>query len=411
MPVNTLPPTRVLEQPGAPNNTFWSEDFGAYVDAYTGGTWPLNIGIDLSPMFEMMTPIETPLTATNTAAGGMIMPSRPAQQTEVYWGTEDIILPYSKLKVAIAATGTTALDVMDSARFRVGDVLSVSSEKMLVTAVVDSDTLTVTRAQLGTSALASIAIDTPIYAIGRIAAEGSDPIDMDGRDVDLFSNYTQIIGPYRIAFTGTAQAIQYGPLHVDEVSYQIAQRLKEINMRREFAHYHGTKYKSGRNRSMAGIRHYIAGAGVVDAASTTLDIAPIGAMLGALWGRGGVEGELILMANPAAFATLNAVNDTKIRTVYTDNRRGLTPVSYVDTEYGSIQCVRNRWMPAKEAVMFRSGQAVKRPLRPVQTSPLPAGGDYSAWMVVGEESLEFKMPQLSGIFTNLNYVSLMQTQG
>lgn len=407
----TFPPTRVVETPGVPNNTFWSEDFGAYVDAYTSGTWPLNLAVDLSPAFEMLSPIETPLTATNTANGGYVMPSRPASQTEIYWGTEDIIIPYSKLKVAVASNSQTNLEVTDSARFRVGDVLAVSTEKVLVTAVVDSDTLTVTRAQLGTTALAAVAIDHPVYAIGRIAPEGSDPLDMDARDVDLFSNYTQILGPYRIAFTGTAQAIQYGPVRTDEISHQMMARMKEINLRREFTHYHGTKYKSGRNRSMAGIRHYIAGAGIVDAASTTLDVTPIAAMLGALWGRGGVDGELVLMANPAAFATLNAANDTKIRTVYTDNRRGLTPVSYVDTEYGSIQCVRNRWMPAKEAVMFRSGQAVKRPLRPVQATPLPAGGDYSAWMMVGEETLEFKAPQLSGIFTNLSYVSLTSVSG
>lgn len=407
----TFPPTRVVESPGSPNNTFWSEDFGAYVDAYTSGTWPLNLAVDVSPMFEFLSEVETPLTGTNTVNGGYVMPSRPATQTEVYWGTEDIIIPFSALKVAVATNSQTNLEVDDSARFRVGDVLAVSTEKMLITAIVDADTLTVTRAQLGTTALASIAIDTPVYAIGRIAPEGSDPLDMDARDVDLFSNYTQIIGPYRIAFTGTAQAIQYGPIHSDEISHQMAARVKEINLRREFTHYHGTKYKSGRNRSMAGIRHYIAGAGTVDASSTALDLTSVPAALGAVWGRGGMVGDLVLMANPAGYATLNAINATAIRTTYFDNRRGLTPAQFVDTEYGSVLLLRNRWMPGKEAVIFRTGQAVRRPLRPLQVTPLPSSGDYSAWMMVGEETLEFKSPQLSAIFTNLSYTSLVPTSG
>lgn len=407
----TFPPTRVIESPGAPNNTFWSEDFGAYVDAYTAGTWPLNIAIDLDPAFELLSNIETPLTAFNTPGGGYVMGSRPARATEVYWGTEDIIVPYSKLKAGVATNVQTNLEVDDSARFRVGDVVAVSTEKMTVTAIVDADTLTVTRGSHGTTALATIAISTPVYALGRVAAEGSDPLELDARDVDLFSNFTQILGPYSIKFTNTARAIEYGPIRNDEVSHQVMQRLKEINMRREFTHYHGSKFKSGRTRTMAGLRHYVAGAGTVDAVSTTITSASVGAMLGGIWGRGGMDGELVLMANPAAFATLTAENASAVRVLYTEGRRGATPVSYVDTEYGSVLMVRNRWMPAKEAVMFRAGQAVKRPLRPLQVTPLPSGGDWVGWMMVGEETLQVKQPQLTGIFTNLNYTSLVATTG
>jgi len=407
----TFPPTRVIESPGSPNNTFWSEDFGAYVDAYSAGTWPLNIGVDLDPMIWMLTPQDTPLTGTNTPEGGLVMPSSSCDETEVYWGTEDIITPYSQLKAAVTTNSQTNLEVDDSARFRVGDMIKVGAiEVMLVSAIVDADTLTVVRGQLGTTAQTSILIDSNVYAIGRVAPEGSDPIEMDARDVDLFSNFCQIIGPWSIRFTKTSQAIRRVMVQ-DEVAHQVAQRLKELNLRREFNFYHGIKYKSGRSRSMGGVRHFIAGAGFVDSSSTALNVAAVTSRLGLMWGRGGMDGSLVLQANPAAMAGLNAENAGQVQVVYTESRRGLTPTQFVDTEYGSVQCVRNRWYPASEATIYAAGQPRRRVLRPIQISPLPASGDFSAWMMVGEETLQFNAPQISAIFTALNYTSTVPTTG
>lgn len=408
----SFPPTRVIESPGTPNTTFWSEDFGAYVDAFTSGTWPLNIGIDLDPMLWFLTPMDTPLSGTVTADGSVIMPSRECDETEIYWGTEDAIVPYSQVKVAIASAATTTLDVDDARRFRVGDIIKVSTEMMKVTAVVDDDSLTVTRDYNGVlgGGLASIPIDTNVYALGRVAPEGSDALEMDSRDVDMFSNYTQIQGPYSIKFTRTMQSIRH-TLIPDTVSHQLAKNLKEINLRREFNLFHGVKSKNGRERTAGGVRHFVEGAGLEDSTSTTITSANVGTLLGRIWGRGGMDGALILQANPASFATLNADNSSQVNVVYAESRRGLTPVQFVDTEYGSVQCVRNRWYSGSEATLYTAGQPVRRILRPVAVSQLPSSGDYDAWMVVGEETLQFNAPQISGIFTALTYTSAVPTSG
>lgn len=72
------------------------------------------------------------------------------------------------LDTAIAATGTTALVVDDASVFDVDDVVQASTEYMLVTVVnTATNTLTVVRGYAGTTALASIVTDTPVYLAGN----------------------------------------------------------------------------------------------------------------------------------------------------------------------------------------------------------------------------------------------------
>ncbi len=68
----------------------------------------------------------------------------------------------NQVKVAITNANATSIDVDDATVFVVGDFIKIDSEILKVTAITDSDTLAVTRAQLGTTK-ATHSLDAQIY--------------------------------------------------------------------------------------------------------------------------------------------------------------------------------------------------------------------------------------------------------
>ena len=57
----------------------------------------------------------------------------------------------NEVKDAITDANATSIDVDDTTVFVVGDFIKIDSEVLKITAITDSDTLAVTRAQLGTT--------------------------------------------------------------------------------------------------------------------------------------------------------------------------------------------------------------------------------------------------------------------
>ena len=107
---------------------------------------------------------------------------------------EDVPLPRSTVATAISSTGTTALvlPAEGSVKFAVGDAIRVNDEIMLVTANnTGTETFTVTRGALGTTAAASHLVGAEIIGLGTVLAEGDiGTANFKGRD--KYSNYTQI---------------------------------------------------------------------------------------------------------------------------------------------------------------------------------------------------------------------------
>lgn len=82
------------------------------------------------------------------------------------------------LDTAIASNATTALVVDDASVYDVDDVIQALGEHMLVTAVnITTNTLTVTRGYAGTTALAAIPTDTPVYIVGNSRTGAAVNID------------------------------------------------------------------------------------------------------------------------------------------------------------------------------------------------------------------------------------------
>lgn len=142
----------------------------------------------------------------------LMMPSAPAKAAEWTVTGETVRPQTATLNAAILAGGTT-LTVTDATPFQVGDVLEMfatggaSTDRMLVTAVASSTTLTVQRGFEGTTAVANDNTgNKTIYLVGT-ASTGSEINKTTFRNAA--STYSQRLQTfmYRVAVGGLTQAM------------------------------------------------------------------------------------------------------------------------------------------------------------------------------------------------------------
>ncbi len=137
-----------------------------------------------------------------------------------------------------------------------------------------------------------------------------------------------------------------------------------------------------------------------DSSSTTLTITALEALMQKCYNAGGIPD--LLIANPASFATLNAVSDSgRVRTTIDDPRRGRVPVASVFTEFGETQMVRNRWCHAESAFVVQKENVSRRVMQPLVVEALAKTGDSDKVQIVCEEGLQVKGQSHMARFTNL----------
>lgn len=372
----------------------------------TPSSWDFTVGIkiDIDELIYFGDPLDTPLLTGVGADGLSVLGTLPTDQVKYSWLNEEGLTPRAALTAAQLATDTTiSVGATNQARFAVGDILAIvgKDEILRVTAYSGAASLTVERS-FGDEAAVALAVGDIVYSIGYALPEGSAPGDSRQRDRTDDWNCTQIFGPESVAITRTEQSrSKYGVS--DEFAHQLMRRLDELNLRREFALVYGRRiYNETSNlRTMGGMKHFITAGGVVDSASTTLTVAAIESMMASMYDAGGLADRL--MAKPSAFANLNSAHDGILETTIDEARRGVVRAEYVNTEYGSVTLVRNRWMEGRDAALFRREGCIRRPFDPVLIEPLAKTRDAQELMIVCEEGLEVKGAQHMGWFNALSY--------
>src|SRR5205823_4261533 len=92
-----------------------------------------------------------------------------------------------------------------------------------------------------------------------------------------------------------------------------------------------------------------------------------------------------------------------VRTTIEDPKRGRVRVATVETEFGTMTIVRNRWMHQSNAVAFTRDRVTRRVLRPLQLERLAKTGDSDQAQIVDEEGLQVKGESHMWKMTNLAY--------
>jgi len=363
--------------------------------------------VNMDEAIYMYSPEELPLLTGMASDGMSVLSQRPVDQIEFQWLDERNLAPRSTVSATTAVTtGDTTLNVAagDGIKFSTGDVLAIrkaavaTPEVVRVTAI-STDALTITRALAGTAT--NYAAGAVIIGLGTALAEGSDPANFRADDTNKSTNCTQIFGPTAIQMTGTSRVVpRYGI--PDQWAHQLHLRTYENSQSREQAFLYGSYYNStsSKIRTTGGLAYFLTTN--VDASSTTLTALTVQTNLQKCYNAGGLPDRLVV--NPNSLVDLNDIGNTAIvRQTVDDPKRGRVSTSFVETEYGSLPIVRNRWVSPIDAFAIKRDLVTRRVLRPLVFESLAKTGDADKGQVVCEEGLQVKGQKHMFRMTNLGY--------
>jgi hypothetical protein len=366
----------------------------------------VGVMVNMDEAIYMLSPQDTPLLTGLGSDGMTLLPTQPVDERQFEWLDDTILVPRSTLNGAVT-TGDTAITVAtgDRIKFSTGDIIYAQKagagvEQIRVTGYSSgSDVLNVSRAWAGTAT--NYASGAILLGLGTALQEGSDPEAARTVDRVQNSNVTQIFGPTKVDMSRTEQQVRkYGV--ASEWAHQLMARTKENAIAREQAFIYGARVDStsAKIRTTGGLEFFIVTN--IDNSATSLTVTTLLTRQQSGYNAGGYVDAV--MANPVAFTDLNAVTDTSVvRDTIDDPKRGRTPVAWVETEFGSVLMVRNRWMLPTDAIGFNREQVIRRVLQPLIYERLAKTGDSDQAQIVCEEGLEVKGEEHMFRFGNLAY--------
>jgi len=370
----------------------------------------VGVKINMDELIYMISPTDSPFINGIGTDGRQLLGSSGVDQQEFKWMDEELLIPRATV-TDTGAAGAGATDVTvsaaDSYKFQVDDLITIGEADAAVNAAVKRVTHVNTDAGVLTLADWANSADWPattaahadtVICVGTALVEGSDPGEARSADRTIRTNCTQIFGPTPIHMSRTEQQVsRYGVS--DEFAKQVYGRSVENVITREQAFLYGqyNNDTSNKRRSTGGLNYHITSN---TDTTTTLTVAALEALQQKCYNAGGMPD--LLIANPASFATLNAVSDSgRVRTVIDDPRRGRVPVASVFTEFGETQMLRNRWCHAETAFLIAKDGISRRVMQPLVVEALAKTGDSDKVQIVCEEGLQVKGEQHMGKFTTL----------
>ena len=370
----------------------------------------VGVKINMDELIYMISPTDSPFINGIGTDGRQLLGSSPVDQQEFKWMDEELLIPRATV-TDTGAAGAGATDVTvstsDIYKFQVDDLITIGEADAAVNAAVKRVTHVNNTAGVLTLADWANSADWPattaahadtVICVGTALVEGSDPGEARSADRTIRTNCTQIFGPTPIHMSRTEQQVsRYGVS--DEFAKQVYGRSVENVITREQAFLYGqyNNDTSNKRRSTGGLNYHITSN---TDTTTTLTVAALEALQQKCYNAGGMPD--LLIANPASFATLNAVSDSgRVRTVIDDPRRGRVPVASVFTEFGETQMLRNRWCHAETAFLIAKDGISRRVMQPLVVEALAKTGDSDKVQIVCEEGLQVKGEQHMGKFTTL----------
>lgn len=353
------------------------------------------IGEDVSDLVAFIAPFETPLLDV------IGMGDQAATSVKHEW-IEDTLNPTTDvLSTNVSSTtGVTGVGVAHAGYFRLGDVLQVDKETLLVNSVFDASTIGVTRGYGATAAAAHTAGAT-VTIIGNAALEG-DETDEDRTTLQTRRhNWCQIM-KVGVKLSGTAQAVGWVTTG-DKLADAKVMRLRELLRDLEKTILLGrtdvaTIGSDTARRTMAGIVCSLA-TNVVSTA--TLTESALGNLLQACYNQGSRDIDLII-APPKQKRVISSWNGSRIH-VTNDTNAYRNVVEIYESDFGAQRVIMNRWLPDDVVLALDSSRLKVVPLRgrSFQYEELSKGGDYARGQLVGEYTLELRNENAHGMMAGL----------
>lgn len=331
-------------------------------------------------------------------------PPLAATSTLHEWLEDDVLTNVGQMAEALD-NSETDLSVDDGTRYRVGDLILIDDEVMLVTVIATND-LTVSARGYGSSTAATHLDDAPITILGNAALEGGDADAAKSTVRGRKDNRTQIIRPATINVSFTEQSVsQIGV--ANEYEHQKAQRVVEAMRMLENLVINGrvassTPQGSGTiRRTMKGFKEFCS-SNVTAAGSVALTETYLNSKLESAWNNGAYDLD---------FIAVGATQKRKISQFITPARRYTSSeeamksrVGVYESDFGNLVVILDRWV-SSDQVLFGSSKWIKvLPLqgRSFQHYPLARSGDYDKGIVQGEYTLEMRHEEAHGYIDGLS---------
>jgi hypothetical protein len=378
-----------------------------YLGTLTAYDLVVGVKVFMDETVYMVDPQDTPVFGGMLGNGLSLITRDTVDQKKFEWENDYLLTPRSTLATNVT-TGTTFITVASGDRtgFSTGDLLLVESEYMRVTDYGSTtDTLVVTRAYESASTAVNHTTSSDVINVGHALAEGSDPEEFRANDFVNRYNYTEIFGPTSIAMSRTNTRVpRYGA--PNQWNWQLGKRVKEHWIIREQNFLYGVRTESTTTkiRTTGGCSYWITAANgaTVDSTTTSVSVTALQTNMASAWNNGGVPE--IFMANPSNLAIITDVgNTTVVRVTRDETGRGRPPALVLETEYGSLTLVRNRWMRTGDGLGLKREGLIERVLDPFMFERLAKTGDSenaqivceAGWEMKGVEHM-FKMTALTG---------------
>lgn len=339
---------------------------------------------DVSDLVTLLTPHETPFL---NYIGD---PLYPALQTKHEWLDEALNATTDALNEALD-NSETDVDVDTGTVFRVGDIIQVDDELMLVSSI-STNTLTVTRGY-GSSTAATHADNTVVYVISNAALEGDTAPTSRETSRTRRANYTQIFTA-KVDVSGTAIASNWIGV-ANEFEHQKELRMKEVLWELERAVLRGSTPGSSDvgsdtvRRSIQGIMFWFS-TNTNNASSATLTKDLLDGYIRDAWSNG-ARGANLLMCNAFQKSKIDGFTTSATRYGPRDNLVR-TYVDKYETSFGVFDVMLNHNVPTDEVWMLNTDLIKVLPLkgRSFFHKKLGDTGDNTMGQLIGEYTLELR---------------------
>ena len=354
----------------------------------------------IADVMHLIDPVDTPLLAALGGLDGARSKFRIRQNaTKIEW-VEDAYAPLvttatngTSGTVAIA-TDTLSFTVADGSIFKAGQIIGLPDGTVAANAgvleymhvaSVSGDVVTVTNRTPFGGTNATHLGTCSIEIVGMARIEGATASFDALVDISEPYNYTSIFQK-GLKITGTEMVLdEYG--YGDVWTYQANKAMPEMFRLIEKQIFHGIRAAGSATlpRSMGGLGTFITGNTVN--AGNAIAKTDIDNLAEYIYLDGGMPDMLVL--NPAVSNDLRALLDTSsFVTVYQENTQyGMKAIKSVNTQYGSLRLIEDRFCPVGDAWMLDSSKVGLYTLRPFAWRELGQTGDFRPAELVGEVSL------------------------
>jgi hypothetical protein len=350
----------------------------------------------------MIDPVDTPLVV---ALGGLDAARSKFNVRENGKMIELLEDEYGATAGAFAAGGATTLatddtqfTVADASILQPGSVILFGTEYAWVSAVnTSTNVITISRTVAGTNDTA--ASDEAFSIVGMARLEGDDADYIGLNEISTVYNYTGIVQK-ALKVSGTDESIDYYGMG-SPFAYQAQKAVPELTRAIEQQLFHGYRAAGSATvaRNWGGLGTFI-GSNTV-AAGGAIAKSDVDILMEYIHVDGGMPD--LLVVHPSVARDLHDLIDTSsfVRVDQSENRLGLGPLQYAQTQYGNLRIVMDRWCPVANGYILDSRKMGLYTLRPFQWKALAVTGDSKKGEVLGEFSFLAANNEAHGTITGI----------